>query len=157
MARTLSNTFRSALYAQETDTVFLVLIEITHDDLAAPIRVSSDATDTISNAETFSAFPFVISLPSDDNSGASVGEISFDNVSREIIDDIRTIQTPPDFSIKIVTAADPDTVEIEYSNLILENVQYDAFQIRGQISVFSLEAEPYPGDSFLPSYFGGLF
>ena len=45
MSRDLSYTAVSALFAQQTDEVFLVVVEITHDDLATPVRLVNDHAD----------------------------------------------------------------------------------------------------------------
>ena len=155
--RGVPNTFKSAAFSQETDEAFLVLIKIDHDDFSESIPVSSDGVNTISNGETFVAYPFEISLPSNPETGISQAHLSIENVSQDIIDSIRNISTPPSVVIQIVLASDPDTIEVEFSGFELRNVSYDALTITGTLTIESFMSEPYPGDSFLPSTFPGLF
>lgn len=157
MSRTVSSIFKSAVFGQQTDEAFILLIEIDHADLSEPIRVSSDGVDTVSNGNTFVAYPFEISLPSNPETGVSQARLTIDNVSQTIITSIRNISDPPTATLQIVLASDPDTVEVEFSGFELRNVQYDVFTITGDLSIESFMSEPYPGGSFLPSTFPGLF
>ena len=61
--RTLSSAAQAAVFAAQTGEAFLVLLELNHADLATPIRVTSDAVATVSNGDTYTPFPFFISLP----------------------------------------------------------------------------------------------
>ena len=63
MPRTLSNTARRALYAQETGEVFLLLLVISHPSLPAPIRVVNNSEDVVSGGFTYQRFPFELALP----------------------------------------------------------------------------------------------
>jgi hypothetical protein len=157
MSRTVSATFKSAVFGQETSEIFIVLLELDHDDLASPIRVSSNAVDTVSNGNTFVAYPFMIDLPDDQDSSASVGKITIDNVDQSIVQAIRAIQSPPDITIQIVLFSDVDTVEAEWTGFELINVGYDSLTVSGDISIESFLNEAYPSGSFLPSKFPGLF
>lgn len=153
--RDTSLTFRQAVHARETGEVFIVLLEIT--DGVDTTRLSSDAVDTVSNGETYQAYPFDITLPDDPEEGVTKARITIDNVHRDIIAWIRGLASSPTVNIRIVAASDPDTVEAEYSNFELTNVHYDALTITGDLGIESFMGEPYPGDTFLPSRFPGLF
>jgi len=157
MSRNVSNAFKSAAFKQETDEAFLVLLEIDHANLSEPIRVTSNGIGTVSNGNTFVAYPFELSLPSNPETGISQAQLTIDNVSQDIIVSIRNITTPPTVVIQVVLASDPDTVEAEFSGFELKNVSYDALTISGTITIESFMNEPYPGGSFLPSTFPGLF
>ena len=157
MSRNVSNSFKSAAFGQQTDEVFLVLLEIDHADLSEPIRVTSDGVQTVSNGDTFVAYPFELSLPNNPETGISQAQLTIDNVSQDIITSIRNITTPPSVVIQVVLASDPDTTEAEFSGFELKNVSYDALTITGTLTIESFMNEPYPGGSFLPSTFPGLF
>jgi len=49
MPRSISSTAQAAINAQETDEIFLILLTISHDDLAEPIRVVSNNENITSN------------------------------------------------------------------------------------------------------------
>jgi hypothetical protein len=157
VSRSTSTTFREAVFSQETSEVFIVLITIDHDDLAAPIRVCSNSVDIVSRGNTYIAYPFEITLPDDSDEKISAGSITIDNVSGEIAKGVRLLQTPPTVSIEVVLASSPDTVEASFTNFELINVQYDANTIRGNLSIQNFMTEPYPGGIMGPSNFRGIF
>ena len=157
MPRSTSATFRAAVYGAQTDEAPLVLITIEHADLPTPIRLSSDVVDTISNGETFIAYPFEISLPDDPHQGITRGKFSFENISQDYTAAIRSLTTAPTMRIDIVLASDPDTLEVSYTDFEMTNFEYDVNVISATLSVESFMTEPWPGDSFLPSKFSGIF
>ena len=157
MPRAISDTFRSALYAPATGEAFLVLITIDHPVLAEPIRVTSDAVDTVSRGETFVRFPFQIELPSDTNDRPPTARLSVDNVSREIVENLRAIGSAPSVLVEIVLGSAPDIVEASFPDFQLSQVHYDALTVQGRLDVEQFTAEPYPAGVFSPADFPGLF
>lgn len=157
MSRTVSATFLGAIQAQETDEAFIVLLTIDHDDFVSPIRVSSDGVDTDSGGDTFIAFPFDISLPSDKDGETPKLLLVIDNVSREITAALRTITSPPTIIMEIVLQSDPDTIEATFLDFTMRNVDYNVLTVSGQLNLEALEIEPYPKDRFVQSKFPGLF
>lgn len=154
--RTLSTTAREAIYAQQTDEVFLTILEITHDDIQVPIRIVNDYSNIVSNGNTYTAFPFQISLPKESEE-ISRASVSFDNVSRELIDEIRSIETPPSISLSIILADSPDTIEVGPFNFILTNATYNQFTIQAELNFEDILNQNYPADTFTPQNHPGLF
>lgn len=157
MSRSLTALARRAVHAAETEEAFLVLLTLSHDDLSEPIRVTSDAVDTISRGETFVAFPFDLSLPDDDEGHAPRARLAIDNVGREIVQAVRALASPPTVLMEIVRAAEPDTVEARFADFRLTNVTYDAHLVQGELSVEDFTTEPFPANVFSPGGFPGLF
>lgn len=155
--RVLSSDALRAMFNQETDEVFLVLLTISHEDLVAPIRVTTDNVNTISRGETFVAYPFEMNLPDDDEAAPPTATITIDNVDREICNTLRRLSSPASFVIETVRAADPDTVEAQWLDFIMRNIQGDASQITGELSLEDVASEPFPYIEFTPSRFRGLF
>ncbi len=154
--RNTSLTFRQAVNAQETGEAFIILVEIS-TGAAEPIRISSDGVNTVHDGNTYYAWPFDIVLPDDPESGAARARIAVDNVSRELVAWLRGLSSVPQVTIKVVLASDPETIEAEFPNFELRNAQYDAMTIQGDLTLATFMNEPYPGDSFLPSTFPGVF
>ena len=125
--------------------------------MAEPILVTSDGVATVSNGLTFNSYQFMLTLPDDTERPFSQGRLSIENVSQVIIEALRSVSSALLITMQIVLASDPDTVEVEYPEFELVNVNYDAQQISGDLSIESFVEEPFPGDSFIPSYFPGLF
>lgn len=157
MSRSTSSTFRQAIYAQQTDEAFLVLLTLDHDDLGSPIRVTSDAVDTISNSNTFSHCPFQISLPDDTDEHVTEARLTIDNIDRSVVEALRSISSPPEVTIQLVLASDPDTIEAEFADFLLKDADYDDLVVTGRLSLDHLMNEPIPGDVMDPSRTPGLF
>lgn len=157
MARSISLTAKQAINAPETSEAFLVLLTIDHADIDPPIRVSSDAVDTISRGNTFVAFPFELSLPDDTDDRPPRARLSIDNVDRKIVKAIRSINSAPSVLMEIVRGADPDIVEAAFPDFQMREIAYDALVVEGALTVEELEGEPYPARIFSPADFPGLF
>lgn len=157
MSRALSPSMRRALHAAETEEAFLVLLTLSHADLATPLRVTSDAVATLSRGDSFTPFAFDLTLPDDLDGHAARAKLAIDNVDRQIVLAVRSLETPPDVLIEIVRAADPDTVEAKFVDFKLTQVTYDAQRVEGALTLEDFTAEPYPAATFSPSLFPGLF
>lgn len=158
MPRTVSALARQAMYAPQTGECFLVLLELSHPNMAVPIRVTSDSVSTFSQASTFQAFPFQISMPADTDDAPPRVELAIDAIDRSIIQAVRSLSGAP-LTVRqwIVLASTPDTVEAGPFEFDLREVEYDAFEVRGSLRYTDLAAEPYPSDEFSPSNTPGIF
>jgi len=154
---TLTSATVGSFFAQETEEVYLVLLTIDHDELSVPIRVSSDIVNTTSRGEEFIGYPFEILLPSDEEGAPPRAQVVIDNVHREICNSLRSISSPASFTIEVIRAANPDTVEVSWDNFELKNVRGDVFQVSGELTISDVITEPFPADAFTPSKFRGLF
>jgi hypothetical protein len=157
MSRTLSTAARQALYGATTEEVFLILLTLDHETLEMPLRVSSDAVNTVSRGETFIAYPFQLSLPDDEEGKSPHARLVIDNVDRQIVAAVRGLTSAPTVLMEIVRAADPDTVEAVFADFRLTDVTYDSQVVEGDLTIEDFTAEPYPAASFSPSLFPGLF
>lgn len=157
MARTLSPTAQQAINAPETGEAFIVLLTIDHPGFTQPIRVSSDAVDTVSRGNTFIAFPFTLSLPDDTDDRPPRARLSIDNIDRQVIQAIRSINSAPSVLIEIVRGADPETVEAAFPDFQMREIGYDVVVVEGVLALEELEGEPYPARVFSPADFPGLF
>jgi len=167
----ISLNFREAAYAQETGRVIICLITIEHDDLAEPIRLSTDPTQrieehttvsdvvygTISREETFFFFPVRIGLPDETDSGPGEMTLEIDNVHRTYVETIRSISSPPRVMVEMVLDNALDTVEAIWPEFLLTNISYNATVITGTLKLETLEREPFPAGTFTPSGFPGVF
>lgn len=157
MSRSLSSLTRRALHAAETAEAFLLLLTLGHEDLATPLRVSSDAVDTVSRGQTFAAYPFALILPDDRDGQPPRARLAIDNVDRQIVRAARRLPSALAVTLDIVRAADPDTVEAQFVDFKLTNIAYDAGRVEGDLTVEDFTAEPFPAATFAPGLFPGLF
>lgn len=157
MSRDVSLLARQALYAAQTEDAFFVLLTMDHPGLTEPVRVTSDAVDTLSRGMVFVAFPFSIVLPDDDERRSPRARLVIDNIDRTIVQTVRSLVTPPVLTIEVIRAADPDTVEAVFTDFRLANVVYDSCVVEADLCVEDFTMEPFPANSFTPSLFPGLF
>lgn len=166
MSRTVSSSMKEAVFGQRTPEAFLILLTIDHDDLAEPIRITPDPFEVlpilgirgvVSNGVEYSALPFEFILPGDSPDSPPISTIRMDNISREIVNAIRSITSPPTATISIVLSSDPDVVEITLTDFTLNNIRADVYTVEGELSTEQLDAEPLPSGRFTPGLFPGLF
>jgi len=153
----LSLAARRAVNAQETDEVFLLLLALDHDDLAEPIRVVNNTEDVTSRGNAYVAYPFEIALPDEDPESVARVTLRIDNVDREIVKSLRAIQAPLSVALEVVMASSPDTVEAGPFNMTLVAAEYDALTVTGELAFEDVLNESFPGHSYIPSEYPGLF
>lgn len=159
MARSLPSTVVEALNAQTTDNVFLVLLTVSHPDFTT-VRLVNNTEDITSNGNVHSAFPFSIILPPDSEEFQPRIKVEVVNVTKLLIDEIRTIAGDTDratVDIQVVEASDPDTDLITLTNFQMVEVSYDKDKISFLLVIETFLSEPFPSKSFTPSNFPGLF
>lgn len=152
---TISEDLKQDAFSPESNLP-LVLLEIDHDDLAAPILVVNDKVNVTSNGTEYVAYPFEIFLPESTDSGPPKARLRIDNVSREIIQAIRTITGPPDVTIKVIRREAPDVVEAEFTGMKLRRIPYDVLSIEGDLEFEDLTREPFPALTMNPSNYRGI-
>lgn len=176
MSRTLSAEFIGAAFGQETDKALIVLMTVTHPDLAAgdivgmpagPIRVSNHPTTryssdplrygTTSRGQQYTFYPFSTTLPEEGEDAQPTMQIVLDIVERQVTALLASVITPPKVTIELVLSSDPDTVEIEFPDFDLVSSMVDVYQAVLSLSLDSMVTEPYPGYDFTPSATGGLW
>jgi hypothetical protein len=153
----LSPAALSAVLAQETDKAFLPLLTIDHPDLADPIRVVCDGQQCVSNGDTYLAFPFNIDFPPADPDSPPQVRLVIDNVDQKIIVGLRTLSSAPTVTLQVVMSDTPDTIEAGPFEMTLRQAVYDSLTIEGTLNFEDILNEAYPGDSYTPANFPGLF
>lgn len=81
---TLSTKGKTNVLATSAKESLLELAEITHQDLAVPIRVVNDTQNLISNGNEFIACGFSLNWPDDVGTQLPQASVSVDNVGREL-------------------------------------------------------------------------
>ena len=159
MPRTLSLLARQSLTAQETDVVWVALIEISHSTITPSLKFCSPShTNITHDSSTWIAFPFELTLPDERDDKPPKVTLTVDNVDRQIMAAIRPLQTAPTVALSIVTSADDFAAkEIGPLTFTLQNISVDAMTIQGTLEYESILSEPYPGTRFDPVKFTALF
>ena len=154
--RTLSPEATRAGHDQQTDKVWIVLLEITAAGLATPIRVASDNQDVIHQGWTFIGYPFEVELPPESPDRPMIARVRIDNTERLIVNEVRNITEPPSVTLKVVLADQPDVIEVDYAGMRLRNVTWDAGEISGDLVYEDILSEPVC-EQMTPARFPGMF
>jgi hypothetical protein len=157
MSRPLSTAAKNSIYAQETILAWLIILEIDHADLGSPIRVVNNDVDIVSNGDTYSAFPFQVTLPDEREDRPPVVRLVIGNVDLQIVTAIRSITSAPTVDLSVVTSNDYDTLEVGPLSFSLKDISYDSLVVEGSLVYEPILDEPYPSNRFIPSSFPGLF
>lgn len=160
------------MFSQETDETVITLIKLkqnTKIGMAQDIRIADNYTQrisetanhiqygVISNSETYNFIPLELVLPNEDQANAPRCTITVHDLTRALTPTIRSLTGPVDVDLSLVLASTPNVVEILYTGLQLTNISYNASSISADLTMPSLEIEPFPMHAFTPAYFPGLF
>jgi hypothetical protein len=147
--RALSAALKAQLFSPYRDKDYRVLVTVDHRTFDDPFRfVSGDPTEfatLVSNGETFTTFPFEITLLSDDDSDPQA-VIRLQNADDRIGSTLLAL--PNDavtLTIQVVLRETPNTIEYEAVNLELVDVEVDAMAISARIVSRGAVSEPCPG------------
>lgn len=155
MSNDLSNEVKQQLFAQESEDPFLTLITLTHPTFTA--RLVNNTVDIVSNGFTFVAYPMKIKLPADDGESARDFSIEFDNVSLELITNMRSVTTAIGVKIEMILASMPDVIQMSYEDLQIRSIAYDAKKIQAKIVLDNFLTVAMTSERYNPSNFPGLF
>lgn len=156
MSRSLSTTAKQAIFAQSTSEVFVTLLTLSHTDFAQTIRVAGNWEDVVSNGNTFTAYPFEIDLPGEDDEALSKVDLLITNVDKLIVDEVRSIASPIDLTLEIVLASDPDTIEASFA-MKVRHIEGDAHILKATCNFEDLLNEAFPAHTYTPIDYPALF
>ncbi len=172
--RRVSLNARAAMDAATTKEVEVVLVQIDHPNLDAPIRLSTDPTERLSTdplvygtrstwlgadpvTEPFHFVLMSADIPGDLEDAPAAASFVLDNVSDEITALLRSFIDRPTVSLAIVLASSPDVIEIEYRGMVLMASDGSVGEVTIQVSRAPIEDETVPMDRFTKDRFPGLF
>lgn len=158
MARTFSTGFHQTINSVSADEFPLILLQLDHDDLAAPIRVVNDREDFLHQGNTYQKFAFKFSFPTDPENGLPEAQLEMDNVGREVMDwvegaDWNKLTT---VNIRQVRKSDPDTVEYEVT-MNLNDIKANQYTVSGRLGFEELLNAPALRVKYTPQTAVGLF
>lgn len=173
MSRALSLNARLAQDAPASDEIEVVLIEIGHADLPAPIRLSTDNTERLSEdpliygtrsdwrgadplTEPFLWIVAAAVVPGDDADAPAQARIVLDNLDSGLVELLRSFTAPPSVALAVVMAATPKLIEQEWTGLLITATDADAGQIVLSLGRDEIEMEPFPSGRMTRRNFPGL-
>ena len=156
MSNELSQTLLTQLFSQNSNDPFLMLVTLSHNDFDN-IYFVNNTEDVVSGGITYSPFPMKISLPVDDGETLREVAIEFDNVSRELIDELRSVTDLIDVNIKMVLNSNPDYIEIELDELKIRNVTYNKETVQAKLFMDDFLNTELSSERYTPANFPGIF
>ena len=156
MSRVLSTAAVRGMFAQQTAEVYLMLLTISGDDIAT-IRVVNNYKDITSNGNLFQAFPFKFNLPGETAETLPIVSLQIDNVSKLLVEGVRSTSKPPNVSLDVILASSPDTIEVGPMSFTMIKVNYNADVLTGTCNFHEILNQPYPAGTYTPASYPGLF
>lgn len=170
--RRLSLNARLAADAPASAEIEVVLLHVEHPELDAPIRLSTDNTERLSDEPLYygtrsswrganpltEPFLWVMAsalLPSDIEDQPATATVILSNLDSEMITLLRSFTDPATVFMAVVLADSPDVIEAEWE-LELVGFEADAGEISLQLSREEIENELFPGARMSRSRFPGL-
>lgn len=155
--RTISLTAMQGMFAQATDEVFLTFVTIDHTSFGSPYRLVNNTADVTRLGNVYTAFPFMLDLPTDKDDEPPRAQLVLDNVTRILIDDVRSVHYDVTVEFVVALASSPDTAEYGPTTFDVTDAQYDASELRLDLGLKDLIREPFPYMTFNPAEYPGLF
>jgi hypothetical protein len=146
-----------AVLAPNTGEVFLFLLTFNHPSFRLPIHLVNNLENISSRGVEYQAFPLELTLPADDGDSLPTIEITCQNASLELIDEVRSITGPMSLKLEFILASQPDIVEFSIQDMRVATVQYDKDVLKMSCTVDDLLSTSFPAHRYLPSNFAGLF
>lgn len=113
MARSFAVAVTEELAKQETDQVFLELIQIDEASLPEPIRAVNNPENVTSNGDVYASAGFGINLAGESENEVETVRLRVDNVDRLLVDAVRAAVGIPTVILRIVRADDPDVFLVD--------------------------------------------
>lgn len=159
MANQLSPELFAQIYGAQSDDPFLTLVTLSHASFPDDIRLVNNSDNITSRGALFLAFPVKIRLPVDDGETNREVAIEFDNVSLDLIDEIRNVTSGERITVKLemILASIPDEVQISLEELFILSVSYNKSRISARLGLDSFLNTELSSERFNPSNFPGLF
>jgi hypothetical protein len=156
MSNSLSNSLLAQLFAQQSGDPFLVLVTISHSSFNT-IRLVNNTENIVSRGNTYQAFPVRVRLPVDDGESARVVQLELDNVSRELVDEIRSVTTEITVKLEMILASMPDQVQMILDELLITNLTYSKTRITASLIFDNFLNTEMTSEKYGPTNFPGIF
>lgn len=174
MSRRLSLNARQAQIDPVSAEIEVVLIEITHPDLEAPIRLSTDNTERLSDDPLIygtrstwrgadpatDPYLWIVAsavLPDDAEDAPAQAQIVLENLDARIVEVLRSYTGMASVALAVVEAGTPDLIEAEWDGLLLTNAEGTASEITISLSRDEIELEHFPAGRMTRQKFPGLW
>ncbi|MGH1355373.1 MAG: hypothetical protein ACRBBS_09870 [Thalassovita sp.] len=173
MSRRVSLNARQAHDDQSSTEIEVVLFEISHGALEAPIRLSTDNTERLSSDPlTYGTrsvwrganpasdpYLWIIAsaiIPDDTEDAPAASQIVLENLDARMTELLRSFTDQAVVNMAVVLASSPHDIEGEWLDLRLMSAEGDAAQIVLSLSREEIELEHFPSGRMTRHKFPGL-
>lgn len=175
MARSISAQAKALISRQNIGVAFIQCIKLEGGGLSSPrlytnntIDVSYVPSDSDYNgiAGTYEAIPFDLVLPQTVDTEPPMAKLQIDNVSKEIVDELRSLNSETSLTYFLVLdGANPgptitsitSSPEILIEDLNIKNANIDPLLISVDFGSTNTIDAQFPNEAFTPNLFPGLF
>lgn len=157
MANQISQALLSQLLARESGDPVLTLLTLNHPSFPAPLRFVNNNADIVSGGLLFLAFPFRITLPTDDGEKAREVDLVMDNVSLEVIGSLRSVTEEIPAKVEVILASLPNEIQMSIEGLVIRNISYNSKSITAKLGQDSFMFTELTSERYTPGKFPGLF
>lgn len=156
MSNALSPELLAQIFGQSSNDPFLTLVTLTHTSFDT-IYLVNNTVDITSRGQVYRAFPMKVRLPVDDGESARDFQMEFDNVSLELIEEIRSVTTQIGVKMEMILTSMPNVVQMSQDDLFISNLSYNALRITATIILDSFLNVAMTSEQYNPDNFPGLF
>jgi len=155
--RALSLATRQALMAEETGEVFLFILTLSHPSMPTMYFVNNPVP-IVSNGEVYTPYHFDLALPDDTVDEIPRIQLMIDNIDQRVVQAVRSIDTPAEFTLTLIRAAEPNVAVAGPFSCTLRNVSYTSLTVSGDLWPYEdVMSERFPQHDYTPANFRGLF
>ncbi|MBN8917732.1 MAG: hypothetical protein J0I31_19215 [Rhizobiales bacterium] len=158
--------FRAAAEADATGEIPVVLLTITHPDLAEPERLSTDPTIRLSTdpliygtrhgGQDFKFLPMGVQTPDQVENTSLEGALVIENMHAGLIQALRSVTTRATVDLAIVLASSPELVEEAYTGFVVTDASADVGSVEIRLGRDVAPEEPFPADRMTSDHCPGL-
>lgn len=159
MPTAITDEFRAALYAQQTDVIPVLLAVLRSTAIEDGVLRLCDYRENItSNGQVYSAFPCDMILASDVEGRVTGGQVRLFDFSGEIKKWLRNVTDQPLIDLSVVTVQQPDSVQARTPQLaFLSGTMPAGLIITIDLSLPGSGRIMFPHQQFTPNTYPGAF
>lgn len=156
MSNSLSPELLAQLFSQESNDPYLILLTLSHETFD-DIYLVNNTVEITSQGRTFIPFPFKLKPSVDDGESAREVTIEFDNVSLELIEEIRSVTSPIAVKVEMILASIPDDIQNTLEDMVIQGLTYNKTRIVARLILDNFLNSEMTSERYTPSNFPGLF
>jgi len=146
------------LLSENNPEAYIGLLRIQHPSLANDLLLAYN-TDTVHRTDgDYLPFPFELSIPDDTDDEIAPLQLTIDNASLEVSNQLRSIQGEPKVIFRVVLASEPDTDLAGPFYMNLKTSTGDVHSIKGSLSYEDdIWKQQVPAQVYSPANSKGMY